>query len=269
MRKKNLLMTQPTLIPSLIGMRILSIGLVLKAISLLNSSDELTSKYDAEVELSHLYSELLPFGSWTVGDDEEFLSRLNDLVFSEDEDPMLPVEDLVVDKSRPNSIIHELDTLMSELQTLMDEQGAAMDSIPDLDVDALIVDTENSYRQFVDNDPLRGSCGFDLRPHPFRPDCWCYHCSRYRSGFDEDELHDSSFCPCVECSIVREKAKGADTVRAGKKAEEARRTELKPRKRTTETLEGEIDQMLDDDEDKEIIGAIFDFVKGGLRSQSE
>lgn len=97
----------------------------------------------------------------------------------------------------------------------------------------------------------------DLRPHSFNPVCECHHCSRTRSSFDDDELHDLNFCPCPKCLVIREKANFAERVKAEEADRVWRAMMLKRFQRQKETQEVEIERMLEDDDDKRIIGDIF------------
>jgi hypothetical protein len=227
-----------------------------------------TSVHVSVDELDSLYSELSAPNTWILGDDEEFATESGTSIAESDEF-MSPIGNPFADDSYPFKTINELESVVSELESLINDQISA-NAFLDMDVDALITDVQHLNWQLVDNDALRGAGHFNLRPHSFRSSCGCYHCIQNRFGLDQDEFHDSKFCPCANCFIVREKGKNADRVRAEEKADKAWAAKLLPRLQPkAATRKAEDDRMLDEEEDEENIVSMFDLVRRGLRTLSK
>ena len=137
----------------------------------------------------------------------------------------------------------------------------------------------------MDNDHLRGWCEQDLRPHAWSEKCFCYHCSRYRSGFEDEEVHDPKWCHCLRCFVVREKVKLAEDERADREERRSMKKLLmrvspkKSKGKQVSDLTEEITmRMPDEEEDEENIvdrsvrshsSRMFDLVRSGLRSPEE
>ncbi|KUJ17283.1 uncharacterized protein LY89DRAFT_668622 [Mollisia scopiformis] len=181
----------------------------------------------------------------------------------------------------------------SDIDDTLDQRGLqnpapsntnADDVLLGMDVEALVDDIQNTTRQFVDNDHLRGECEQNLRPHHRRPGCFCYHCTR-RYGADDKEPHDATFCSCTNCFVNRYKVMKARKERTARR-EHADWTKKLLGRLNTKTKEGDqgkqelLDMvaklMLDEEADqKDIVSAsikssrnsnMFDLVKSGLRS---
>lgn len=131
-----------------------------------------------------------------------------------------------------------------------------------MNVDALVHDVQSSNWQLVDHDFLRGACFFDLRPHPLNVDCGCYHCSRITLYLDQDEHHDSKFCPCTSCFIIRERVKRAEKRAEAKANQDWADKLLRVLEPKIATLQAECERILK----KEKGEGMFDLIKHGLRS---